>query len=104
MSFEKAWLRGSDTDELFASFVPLPQVLYPKDDHVDHTHEDDHVRNVVSRMQLIHDDTEAVLLHIHTLSETVIKITYGYHPKFMMSKIYFHKPPFNTLHEHMGHQ
>ena len=59
--------KAAVTDELAAKLDPLPQVVHAENEAVDHAHEDDLVCHVVRSVELVHDDTEAVLLHLHAL-------------------------------------
>lgn len=55
------------TDKLLSHLISLPEVICPEDEGVDDAEHRDHVRDVVRGLQLVHDDTEAVLLCLHTL-------------------------------------
>lgn len=60
---------GTPTDELLPHLVPLPEVVRAEDEGVDDAEERDHVRDVICGLQLVHDDTEAILLRLDALKE-----------------------------------
>lgn len=60
-------LSREPTDKLLPHLISLPEVICPEDEGVDDTEERNHVRDVVSGLQLVHDHAEAILLCLHAL-------------------------------------
>lgn len=59
------------TDELLPQLVSLPEIVSSEDEGVDDAEHGGHVWGVFCGLQLIHDHTEAVVLHLHVLEDMV---------------------------------
>lgn len=59
------------TDKLLPQLVSLPEIVNPEDEGIDDAEHCGHVRGVFGGLQLMHDHTEAILLHLHVLEGTL---------------------------------